>query len=607
VTNVSLTKETTMQTNATPLRTIFCITTTVLAVFSGCEPIGLPTAEAVVDNTSSQESPLRELKRREALADFQQIESAFLGFYGPIERKQTRYQFSFTQAVRQTQNEIRRGRTDADFIGAMQRFLGRFKDGHLGLDVGINSDSSFGYAIPLLVTPFGNTFVVTSASPQLTQSGGITAGDELLSIDGQTPSALLRAFDSYISLANPKTARVLGASYLTARVWYLDEKLLPKPNAIATLELKRADGTRYTAATPWTATSLLPKRSTVQSTAAKGTQMLANDWIKNLTSKRFEADKFGALEPIFVTPAVVDTIHPVLVRPSDKALMEFNTPRCSDNNFECYRAFSALYVFDGKRILLTRVPSYSPGFEGGVGNALEYYQALLSEFQEQADVLVVDQTHNPGGDEAFCTGLVSSLIRAPSPNVGFRYHADRRWIETLRTLQLQLQGSTDETQQQRGNVLQRRADVVESAYDQNKVLTQVLPFLDGPEQLAPDARGWKKPFIVLADELSASCADLLPMLVKASKQGLIFGETTAALGGNVEPAAVLSNSNGNFRITRSLFTAFKRDGNYVDADFVEDNGVSPDVAYSLTATDFRSGYVSYVKAFSALAAKQASR
>src|SRR4051794_3980928 len=43
---------------------------------------------------------IRGITRTEALADFDQMVSAFKSYYGPIERKEQRYQFRFTDLVR---------------------------------------------------------------------------------------------------------------------------------------------------------------------------------------------------------------------------------------------------------------------------------------------------------------------------------------------------------------------------------------------------------------------------------------------------------------------------------------------------------------------------
>jgi hypothetical protein len=385
--------------------------------------------------------------------------------------------------------------------------------------------------------------------------------------------------------------------YLTIRPFFLDESLLPEAGATATLDFVRADGSRYTVQTPWTATSLLPKRAPQAPVMTKfgieDAMAQANEWATYTTQAEAEINKLGVAAPFFLSQAFIDTFKPVAVRPSDQNLADFGTPACTGGGYACYRNFSVIYEYNGKKILLTRIPSYQPGETANPGTANDqgYYLALFFEFRDQADVLVVDDTHNPGGSVSFGTNVYAALLSRPGPSFGFRFNTDRKWIQRFRTSQQQLLASADPATQAAGKLLQERTDIIETAYDRNEALTRVIPFGTFPETIPDFSFGWRKPFVILADELSFSGGDALPMLVKASKQGVVFGARTAGLGGTVELGTTTSAINGDLRVTRGLFVATKPDGNYVDADFVEDNGVLPDVPYTVKAADFRAGYV----------------
>ncbi len=573
---------------------------------TGCGPQGLSTEALSADNETSEDAELRELRRKEALADFAQIEGSFRNLYGPLERKEQRYGFRFDDAVRNTKTEINKGKTDGDFVGAMQRFLARFKDGHVSFSVGINSDSSFGYRIPVLVQPFEDKYLVTAVNPQLAMEKNIARGDELISLDGVTPAALVKKLAPYVGTPNPATVKAEAGAFITSRVWYLEKALLPKANALAKLVLARVDGTQYSVEVPWTATSLIPKRApqAAASNAFRDAEAQANEWMTYLTQAEAEINKLGAAAPFFATPAFVETFKPTAVRPSDKNLADFGTPACAGGGFACYKLYSVIYTHQGKRVLLTRIPSYQPGETAnpGTANAAGYFQALFFEFRDQADVLVLDDTHNPGGSVDFGTNVYASLLSKPGPVFAYRYNTDRKWIQRWRGAQAQLLGSMDPDSQAAGKLFQERTDLIETAYDKQQSLTGVIPFVSYPEQIPNDPeQGWGKPFVVLADELSFSGGDAMPMLVKASKQGTVFGARTGGLGGTVELVQTTSATNGELRLTRGLFVASKADGQYVDADFVEDNGVVPDVAYTVKVSDYRGGYVPYAKAFSDVA------
>ena len=89
--------------------------------------------------------------------------------------------------------------------------------------------------------------------------------------------------------------------------------------------------------------------------------------------------------------------------------------------------------------------------------------------------------------------------------------------------------------------------------------------------LQPDDKvSWKKPVVMLADELSVSCGDIVPLLAKANGLATVFGETTMGGGGNVEQVATLTNTQGALSISRGLNTVYDPTGAYPDAAFIED-------------------------------------
>jgi C-terminal processing protease CtpA/Prc len=132
------------------------------------------------------------------------------------------------------------------------------------------------------------------------------------------------------------------------------------------------------------------------------------------------------------------------------------------------------------------------------------------------------------------------------------------------------------------------------------------PFSFSLREILPPAPGgavWKKPVLVLIDELCGSGGDSFPMLMKANGLGKLFGNRTAGLGGSVEKVIDLPFTRSSLSVTRGLFTTFKPNGQYSDSDYVENNGVTPDVSYTHTVKDFREGFETYFKAFSDEATK----
>lgn len=262
--------------------------------------------------------------------------------------------------------------------------------------------------------------------------------------------------------------------------------------------------------------------------------------------------------------------------------------------------WAALYKHNGKTVFMVRQPSY------GVPNAALYlaiYSALIEQYQPLADVMVLDQTHNPGGSVTYGEGFVQ--LFAPKGLNGFVQflNADRLWFTKLSTYWTSLDANMASSTV--GNRLLATAKGLERDSENGLRLTKD-PFSFSLREVSPPAPGgavWKKPVLVLIDELCGSGGDAIPMILKANKLAKLFGQRTSGLGGSVEKVIDLPFTRAELRLTRGLFTTFKPDGKYTDADFVENNGVEPDVKYTHTVDDMRDGFDAYFKAFSDEATK----
>jgi C-terminal processing protease CtpA/Prc len=92
----------------------------------------------------------------------------------------------------------------------------------------------------------------------------------------------------------------------------------------------------------------------------------------------------------------------------------------------------------------------------------------------------------------------------------------------------------------------------------------------GMEFLNP-RNAWSKPILLLIDARAASCADMFPMLMKASHRGQLFGQTTMGAGGPVVGTELNNRVVNGLSLTIGLFSPYKASGNYTDQDYVENN------------------------------------
>jgi C-terminal processing protease CtpA/Prc len=279
------------------------------------------------------------------------------------------------------------------------------------------------------------------------------------------------------------------------------------------------------------------------------------------------------------------------------------------------------YKFEGKTILLVRIPGFmvpQSNYDENVG----WLGALLKEnlgesapatgapapsLQDTpADVVVLDVTHNPGGAAPYVQGLATLFATTAIPNAVQESRADRLWISNL-VAQANYSDASGQS------ILLERIKAVESAYDRGDLLAPFMPLsgsYQGPTVAISGAQAagaetldphplvqWRKPVMVLHDELSGSGGDAFPLILQNS--GIkTFGARTAGMGGSVVPVLTLPHSGAELRLTRGLFGVHNAQGSMT---LIENNGVTPSFPYEHTIADYRAGFVGYATAFSKVA------
>jgi hypothetical protein len=541
------------------------------------------------EGTESSSADLRTITTQEAFDDFDQIASAFRTLYGAMDRKQAKYGFDYEKMVLEYRGRLVAARTEGEVFAIFVEFVSRFEDPHVYLDREIVDDASQGHWLPFTVQPVENTYLVNSLD-KTAPPDQIRLGDELLSIDGVSTADLATLFGKYFSVANPLASKSTTAYYFTTRASFLPgmiSSLVP-----AKIHVRGADGAERDVSMAWNATPHLLAK--VPPAPSAGTS--AGNHAKAISKTAFQvihadgsADDANA--PFFMTDAAKQTLEGLTpAKPSADSLAKVKLDQASADKVGY---FAATYTTGGKKVLFLRLPSYEPD---DTNSALQYVRALFDTYQPQVDGLVLDETHNPGGDIDFAQGVISLLAKAPYNDYVEQLHADRKWIKSLTDESADL---TKNNLPDLASLFMDQARTVEMAYDSGKTLSAPVPFVTGSNTGKPDAMNWQKPAMMLIDELSVSCADLVPLIVKANHMATLFGQTTMGGGGNVEDVAVLNNTQVTLSLSRGLGTAFDPTGAYPETNVIEDNGVKPDVMYSHTVTDVRAGYVGYVKTFNA--------
>lgn len=567
--------------------------TKLLVPLLGLTALACAESSEAAPSVEGRSNALRPVTSDEALTDYDEMVSEFRTLYGALERKQQLYGFSFDDYASEMRTKLAAASGEGEILGVFNQFIAQFEDAHLSILNGTPADDSYAFTLPLLVMPIENTYVVYWVDPTL-QNPPVARGDELLAIDGMPAGRAVQRFAGYDGASNDEFLAHLAANYLTQRPVYLSDDL--KDGQSVTLTLRAVQGRKRNVQLTWHQTPhVLPPipasgehRRTGFSLSAR---KVANDELLEL----------GSPVPFFMTQQVVDAygMHTGVV-PSALAVQQFNVnPGLVQS--PPYNAY--VYTYNDTRILLLRLGDYQPSYdnatiEQAITANLNWIRALLFDQASQVDGLVVDQTHNPGGDLEFTQDILSLLAKSAVPGIVQKQHGDRVWIQAYLDAAQQIRASSQEKDPAEAVKLEALAHQVDDAYSNGVALTDPIQFPEIPDTITPDPSGWSKPVVLLADEMSASCADMVPLVVKADGLGTVFGARTLGAGGTVETVAFLPNTNYGLYLSRGLTTVLDPSGAYPDSRFIEDHGVTPDVEYAHTLADFRAGYVAYVRAFS---------
>lgn len=560
---------------------------------------GAVACSSAAEDVSSQSPELRSLTKEEALADFDQLTATFRGYYGALERKEARYGFRFDDLARDFRGRVERATGgDAEYQGIFVEFVSTFRDAHISLspqfvgDSALVSDDSHSFRIPVYVMPVENTFVVYYVGAEA--AGQVKIGDEVLAIDDVAPETLMQQYMKYSGTPNPLAARHFAAARLTGRSAYTAAGL--RAGAPANLRLRGADGQERTATVSWTesAHAVPPLAATPRIGTSTPETMAALSPIADEVIHA-ELGRMGARTPFFMTEAVKAELNIQQVKPSEQALTASGVDAATAAKVAY---FAGTYMLDGKKVLLVRIPDYMPQ---NMQAAFVWLAVLLQEQQPNVDALVVDQTHNSGGALFFAEAVASLLTPRAINNYVQQIHADRMWI-------LQYASIADRVRPQNPQMADEilaQASKIDAAYSAHRPLTEPMPMLGGETTLQPEQEvHWTKPMLMLVDELAVSCGDIVPGLMKWNHVAPLFGQTTMGGGGNVEEVATLTNTRWTLNLSRGLGVIWDPTGAFPDATYIEDNGVTPDITYSHTLSDFRAGYVGYVRAFNAEISRQ---
>jgi len=257
---------------------------------------------------------------------------------------------------------------------------------------------------------------------------------------------------------------------------------------------------------------------------------------------------------------------------------------------------------DNKLIGYLRLPSYVPS---EFGKAIADFAKTIALFESTTDSMIIDQVNNPGGSVLYLYTLASMLTTQPLQTPLHRMAINQADVAAAQAEIARLAAvRTDEDAQRLiattdtdgypvsyefAKFRLNYSAFIVSEWNAGRKLTHPY-WIDGVEHINSADTHYSKPIVVLINALDFSGGDFFPTILQDNHRVTVFGSRTSGAGGYVNDITVPNNLGINtFRCTESI-------AERVDLSPIENLGVTPDVAYSMTAHDFQNNYADYVKA-----------
>jgi len=268
-----------------------------------------------------------------------------------------------------------------------------------------------------------------------------------------------------------------------------------------------------------------------------------------------------------------------------------------------------------KRIAYIRLDTFYPSSDPEIVNAFAAeFAELVSFFQSKSDALVINQVDNPGGWVFYVYGIASMLSDKPLAVPAHRLCITQEDVaEAIDDLD---GGLDDQKNNEEDDVdiitampgqeneiilgyaiddnfekgLKDFSEFIINEWNAGKTCTSlVYPY--GVERLTPHPSArYTKPILLIVDKSDFSGADFFPAILQDNKRAIIFGEKTAGAGGFV------STHNYPNQFGLEVYTYTASIAERANGQTIENLGVTPDIAYEITESDFRNGYKGYIKA-----------
>ncbi len=210
--------------------------------------------------------------------------------------------------------------------------------------------------------------------------------------------------------------------------------------------------------------------------------------------------------------------------------------------------------------------------------------------QFRTEGLIIDQVNNPGGSVGYLYSLAAmlsdELLYTPRHRMSITQAEVQNayGILDITDADFEAQGIPEELR----DTLRDNARFIVEQWREGKTRTDPYHLGLG-DYIAPSPLiQYSKPLMVITNELDFSGGDFFPAILQDNGRAKIFGTRTAGAGGYVGLIDQRPNDLGLAGVSYTGSLAER-----IDDDFIESDGVTPDVEYELTVDDVRGGFKNY--------------
>ncbi len=532
-----------------------------------------------------------EITKDEMLNYVDSVHALIQSRYAPAEWKQGYCQWNLAKEInklKQTLND-EENLTVKSFQRQLRHFLYSMKDYHVNVCF-FSTEASF---LPFKAKKFGDRYFITYVDKE--KFSVFNEGDELVSFGGEDPEAVVgRLKHSSTPSAASESDQSLAEIWLTLRGAVIGHEV---PNGPITVTARdRNSGELKSYQMIWT---YRPEKVNDHLISKPQSPVLPGC----LDVEKMNRHRALPLAEYYSSAFSGQNDDSCTLDPNEMGAKRSFLPKLGSVEWETPdTALIHAYIYqndDDKTVGYLRIPHFQLSPE-----EMEELAQIIPIMQETADVLVIDQLNNPGGNLFTAYAIASMLTDVPleTPKEHLLLSQDDvldAWflLDTLNHVQ-----SDDDAKSILGDsffgipanyqiaqFMKEYARFIIEQWKEGKIYSD-LTYMYGIDHINPHPEiRFKKPIVLLINGLDFSCGDFFPAILKDNNRATLVGSRTAGAGGFVMPHFI-ANRMGVYCITLTGSLGIRSNG-----DPIENLGVGPHVVNELTPADIQNNYQDYIR------------